>query len=129
MRDLAEFFAVLGEPSRLAILALLTRHGEMCVCEIQEVLELSQSSASRHLKALRQAGLLVDRRVGTWVHYRVTPAPAPRQQQLLEVFDRLLPAGATTDIDARVATHRAAAHDGCDPAAPIAVPSTEGARS
>ena len=63
MRDLAEFFAVLAEPSRLAMLALLTRHGEMCVCEIQQVLELSQSSASRHLKALRQAGLLVDRRV------------------------------------------------------------------
>ena len=127
MRDLAGFFAVLAEPSRLAILTLLARHGEMCVCEIQDVLGLSQSGASRHLKALRQAGLLEDRRVGTWAHYRVTPSPAPRQKLLLEVFQRWLPAGAEEDIDARVANYRAAPHDGCVAGAPGVDPSPQGA--
>lgn len=128
MRDLAEFFAVLAEPSRLAILTLLARHGEMCVCEIQDVLGLSQSRASRHLKALRQAGLLADRRVGTWAHYRVTPTPAPRQKLLLEVIHRWLPPGAEEDVDSRVANYRSAPHNGCEAGAPGAVTAPEGGR-
>ena len=60
----------LADPTRLRIVALLSR-GELCVCHIQEALSLSQPNVSRHLRILRLAGVVADRRKGPWVHYRL----------------------------------------------------------
>lgn len=61
-------FHALSDAKRLRILALLGR-GELCVCELTEALHLSQSLLSFHLRTLKNAGLVVDRREGRWIHY------------------------------------------------------------
>ncbi len=73
MRDLASTFSALADPTRLEMLALLLENGELCVCDFVGTLGISQSKASRHLRYLRNAGLLQDRPDGLWVFYRIAP--------------------------------------------------------
>ena len=61
----------LGHPARLRTVAML-RSGELCVCQITEVLKLAPSTVSAHLKELKQAGLIVERKDGRWVHIGLT---------------------------------------------------------
>ncbi|MFV2071721.1 MAG: ArsR/SmtB family transcription factor [Thermoanaerobaculales bacterium] len=61
----------LGHPARLRVIAMLDS-GELCVCQIIEVLELAPSTVSAHLKELKQAGLTVERKYGRWVHVGLT---------------------------------------------------------
>ncbi len=61
----------LADPTRLRCLLLLQAAGELCVCELTHALDESQPKVSRHLAALREAGLVRDRRAGQWVHYRL----------------------------------------------------------
>lgn len=68
MKELSPFFKALCEEVRLKIIGLLIPR-ELCVCEIMEYLNLSQSSVSHHMKILKQAGLVNDRREGKWVFY------------------------------------------------------------
>lgn len=89
-QQLASRFKALSEPIRLDILALLLHHGELCVCDLEAVMEVGQSTCSRHLRTLTWAGLLEWRRVGVWVHYRVARAPSPEVQALLAVTRSLL---------------------------------------
>ena len=70
-------FAALADSTRLRTLTLLTLRGEMCVCRLVSALEVAQPKISRHLASLRQAGLVQDRRVGQWVHYRISETLAP----------------------------------------------------
>ena len=65
-------FAALSDATRLAILERL-RGGELCVCDLQGVLGASQPRLSFHLKALKNARLVVDRRAGRWVYYSLRP--------------------------------------------------------
>mgnify|MGYP006278284751 CR=1 FL=1 len=65
-------FQAMAEETRLDILRLLTG-GERCVCEIQAELDASQSRLSFHLRKLKEAGLVADRREGRWVHYSLVP--------------------------------------------------------
>ncbi|MGU3290721.1 ArsR/SmtB family transcription factor [Acinetobacter radioresistens] len=65
------FFKCLADETRLNIVALVTKHQELCVCELTEKLQLSQPKISRHLALLRSAGLLTDRRQGQWVYYSI----------------------------------------------------------
>ena len=57
----------LGHPARLRTIAML-RSGELCVCQITEVLGLAPSTVSAHLKELKQAGLITERKDGKWVY-------------------------------------------------------------
>ena len=75
MKTYAEIFKALADETRLTMLALLLWHGELCVCDVERVLEISQSKASRHLRYLKNAGLIDDRRDGLWIHYRVADSP------------------------------------------------------
>jgi ArsR family transcriptional regulator len=61
------------DPTRRAALALLWDGGEHCVCELMARLDASQSRMSRHMNALREAGLVLDRRDAQWVRYRRNP--------------------------------------------------------
>lgn len=81
-------FASLANDTRLRCLMLLMRHAELCVCELTHALDISQPHVSRHLALLRESGLVVDRRTGLWVYYRINPAlPAWVMNVLHEVFD------------------------------------------
>jgi ArsR family transcriptional regulator len=77
----------LTEPIRLRILALLGE-GELCVCELVEVLQIPQSTVSRHLALLRGAGWVAERRQGVWMYYRLAEGDAglhgALQRHLLE---------------------------------------------
>ena len=61
-------FHALSDPTRLEMIGLL-RKGERCVCDLQEALGAAQSRLSFHLKVLKEAGLVTDRREGRWVYY------------------------------------------------------------
>ncbi len=67
------FFKCLSDQTRLRCVALLQRRGELCVCELTQALQISQPKISRHLALLRSSGLLLDRRQGAWVYYRIHP--------------------------------------------------------
>lgn len=68
----AQLFHALSDETRLGILAML-RDGERCVCDLQADLDAAQSRLSFHLKVLREAGLVIDRREGRWAYYRINP--------------------------------------------------------
>lgn len=78
----ARIFHALSDPTRLRLLATLRRR-ERCVCELMDATEAAQSRVSFHLKVLKEAGLIVDRREGRWVHYSVHPAAVGELQRLL----------------------------------------------
>ncbi|MGM0595911.1 MAG: ArsR/SmtB family transcription factor [Myxococcota bacterium] len=83
MKKLAEIYKALSDETRLMIIALITNHGECCVCDVMGVLSLSQSKASRHLRYLKNAGLLTNRRAGTWVYYKIPEKPSKYVEQIL----------------------------------------------
>lgn len=79
--------AALTDPTRRAALAILWDGGEHCVCELMARLDASQSRMSRHMKVLREAELVTDRRDAQWVRYRRNPDLAP---ELGAVVDAVL---------------------------------------
>ncbi len=83
MKETAAFFKVLADEARLEILWLLFHHRELCVCDFIEVLGITQSKASRHLRILFRAGLVTDRREGLWVYYALRPLPHGLAKDLL----------------------------------------------
>ena len=68
MRDLVKVFKALSDETRIRLLKLLQQR-ELCVCELMQVLNMTQSRVSRNLGILKDAGLVEDRRDGLWVHY------------------------------------------------------------
>jgi len=66
-------FRLLADTTRLRVVMLLQQAGELCVCELTHTLDLSQPKISRHLAHLRESGLLLTRRNGLWMYYRINP--------------------------------------------------------
>ena len=63
-----KFFKALGEPTRMKILKLLADR-EMCVCELMDVLDMNQPRISQHLRVLKEAGVLKERKQAQWSYY------------------------------------------------------------
>jgi ArsR family transcriptional regulator len=70
--EVARLCHALSDPTRLAILDRL-RGGERCVCDLVDLLGAAQSRLSFHMKTLKDAGLVADRREGRWIHYSLNP--------------------------------------------------------
>ncbi|MBA6096411.1 metalloregulator ArsR/SmtB family transcription factor [Pseudomonas juntendi] len=68
-----EVFKCLADETRARATLLIANLGELCVCELMCALNDSQPKISRHLAQLRSSGLLLDRRQGQWVYYRLNP--------------------------------------------------------
>jgi DNA-binding transcriptional ArsR family regulator len=96
---LQKIFKTFSDPTRVRILALLERE-ELAVQELMEVLGMAQSRVSRHLAILREAGLLADRRDGTYVFYRLLAPEAGPWRETFEVVKRSLRGDATAERDA-----------------------------
>ncbi|HIC9305026.1 As(III)-sensing metalloregulatory transcriptional repressor ArsR [Enterobacter cloacae complex sp. 2024EL-00229] len=79
-----QLFKILSDETRLGIVLLLREMGELCVCDLCAALEQSQPKISRHLAMLRESGLLLDRRQGKWVHYRLSPHIPSWAAQIIE---------------------------------------------
>jgi ArsR family transcriptional regulator, arsenate/arsenite/antimonite-responsive transcriptional repressor len=73
-RAIARFHAALSNEVRVRIVELACAHREICVCELVDELGLSQANVSRHVGILRDAGILQDRKIGTWILLRVDEA-------------------------------------------------------
>jgi ArsR family transcriptional regulator, arsenate/arsenite/antimonite-responsive transcriptional repressor len=86
MEKLASYFKGLADGNRMRFLNLLL-HGELCGCDIQHVLGATQSTVSRHLSYLKNAGLVLDRRAAYRVYYRLVQAPDP---EITELFQYLV---------------------------------------
>jgi len=69
--ETARLFHALSDATRLGILERL-RDGERCVCELEDFLDAAQSRLSFHLKVLKEAGLVSDRRGGRWIYYTLS---------------------------------------------------------
>ena len=68
-----QLFKILADETRLAIIMLLRESGELCVCDLCAATGQSQPKISRHMAILRESELVLDRRQGKWVHYRLSP--------------------------------------------------------
>ena len=78
-------FHALSDETRLAALEML-RTGEKCVCELQDQLDAAQSRLSFHLKVLRDAGLVEDRKEGRWSYYSIIPQALDEAHDLVIAF-------------------------------------------
>jgi len=82
MKGVEDYFKGLADINRLRIINLLL-NGELCGCDIQHVVGSSQSNVSRHLTYLKRSGLVIDRREGYRVYYRLIPDDKPEYKELL----------------------------------------------
>jgi len=80
MQDL---LTALNDPTRRAALAIVWDGGEHCVCELMARLDASQSRMSRHMKVLREAGLVTDRRDAQWARFRLNPKLAAERRAVV----------------------------------------------
>lgn len=110
MRTEASVFKALSDETRLLMLGLLLREEraqrELCVCDVMEVLGITQSMASRHLRRLVDAGLLRDRKEAVWVYFAIEPDPEPVQAAILDVLRAVLPERVPGELLERLATWR-----------------------
>jgi ArsR family transcriptional regulator len=97
MKEPAQFFKVLADESRLKMLWLLFNRRELCVCDVMAVLDITQSKASRHLAALRNAGLATDRKEGLWSYYSLRPV----EDKLIKEHLKLLRTSLSRRADAK----------------------------
>ena len=91
-----EVFKALGDPTRLRIVEMLARHGEMCVCQIVDDLAMNQPAISHHMARLKQAGLLNARKNGQWIFYSLR-VEALREGPVAFLSEILLLAEASAD--------------------------------
>src|SRR5215831_12525866 len=84
----AALFKALGDPARVRIVNLLaSRGGEVCACELEPALGLSQPTVSHHLKKLTDAGLLDREQRGKWAYFSINPEAAVRLSGLVDLAE------------------------------------------
>ena len=88
MNDLVMIFKALSDETRLRIIKLLEQ-GELCVCDITAALDMVQPKVSFHLSALKDAGLIKDRKQGKWVHYSLNEKDLFRRMLILSACERM----------------------------------------
>ena len=71
--DPQSLLSSLSDATRLRLVYLLKRHGELCVCVLVDALDTPQPKVSKHLAVLRKNGIILGRRQGQWIHYRINP--------------------------------------------------------
>jgi ArsR family transcriptional regulator len=111
MHNLALLFRALADETRLQILALILKYGELCVCDFEHVLGITQSKASRHLRYLHNSGFLHDRREAVWTYYRIAENLDPEHQILLESVRKLVDNRKLADVEQKISAWLK--HKGC----------------
>jgi ArsR family transcriptional regulator len=86
--DDVKLFQALAEPTRLAIVKQLASDGEVCACDFTSCCDVSQPTVSHHLRVLREAGVIVSERRGTWIYYWLEPKAARRIGALARLMGR-----------------------------------------
>ena len=88
MEELISVFKALSDETRLRIIKLLEQ-GELCVCDITAALDMVQPKVSFHLSALKEAGLIKDRKQGKWIHYSLNEKDLFRRMLILSACERM----------------------------------------
>jgi ArsR family transcriptional regulator len=110
--DLVLAAKALADPTRVRIVAAL-RRGELCVCELSDALQVTQSTLSTHLQVIRDASLVRTRREGKWVYYALRSDKKQLIKQLFGFFESQLKSDARIGADAqRLAERLAQREDG-----------------
>jgi len=107
MEKLGRVFKALSDETRLTIMGLVFRHGHLCVCETEQILGISQSKASRHLRYLRDSGVLEDQRDGLIINYRLPRNQDEELSAILVMLRGLLVSHAIPDAAALLVQIRA----------------------
>ena len=95
---MVDIFKALAEESRLRILALLMQN-EMCVCEIEECLKMTQSNVSRHLAALKNSGIVDSYKQAQWVYCKISDEFKEENQNLWLYLEQKLKESPSYQID------------------------------
>lgn len=80
------YLKALSDANRLTLLSCL-KNKEVCVCDLVDVLNISQPAVSQHLKRLKDAGIIKERRVGTWKHYSIEENLPPVVQKVISELE------------------------------------------
>jgi DNA-binding transcriptional ArsR family regulator len=80
MKEFVAITKALADENRIRALMAL-RKGELCACQIIELLKLAPSTVSKHMAILKQAGLVESRKKGTWIHYRLSTEDVAKTHQ------------------------------------------------
>lgn len=102
MKELASLFKALADESRLRILNLLIKSGELCVCDIEATTGFTQTKVSRHLAYLKEAGLVRDRRQGLWMLYSIARPRSEEQRHLLTYLKSTLDSQQGAERDSKI---------------------------
>jgi len=93
---MAQKLKALSDVNRLKLIACL-KQGEVCVCDLVEVLRISQPAVSQQLKKLKEAGIVLERKRGTWKHVRLNEVQEPYIQAVIDRLEPLVPAVRSSD--------------------------------
>ena len=88
LKIITKLTKALSDDTRIRIVHLLSRKGKLCVCEINEIIGLSQPTISSHLKILENANVLVFRKEGLWVEYMLNPDMEKYQKDMIETISK-----------------------------------------
>ena len=105
MNDLVLLGKAFADPTRIRILAAL-RKSELCVCELCDALEMSQSTLSTHLQTVRQAGLVTTRKEAKWTYYGIEAEQSTLVETLFTFHRKALSADRRLQRDAERVAHR-----------------------
>ena len=97
---MTDIFKALSDETRLRMLSLIL-DGEMCVCEIEDCLGLTQSNASRHINALKSAGILSSSKQAQWSYYRLNEDFCKENRELINYLVEKLKSLSTYESDKR----------------------------
>ena len=78
-----------SDANRLKLLASL-KNGEVCVCDLVDILQISQPAVSQQLRKLKEADIILERKKGTWKHYRLNEMQSPYIQAIIDELDPIL---------------------------------------
>lgn len=84
----AQIFLACSDTARLRILHLIMTNGEMCITDLEHILEFTQAKTSRHLTYLKNSGMLSSRKINQWVFYQVKDEVIDILKQMLEFLKR-----------------------------------------
>lgn len=86
IEQMAQQLKAVSDPNRLKLLACLKK-GEVCVCDFVDVLQISQPAVSQQVKKLKDAGIILERKKGTWKHFRLNEAQQPYIQAIIDQLE------------------------------------------
>jgi ArsR family transcriptional regulator len=99
MKEFIEKFKAFADETRLRILyLLLNSNSELCVCELTDALEIQQYNVSRHLKILRNAGLIEERKEGRWIYFSLTQCKDDFTETALDSINQIAETQLSKDL-------------------------------